>query len=156
MSEYDPTSDSAADIMPAEKVAAFFYGLFMDTSLLVSKGIVPLRSAVCRVDGYGLRIGKRATLVADESRTAYGVLMTLQAEDLNALYSDESVADYVPEAVSVRLPDGATESAVCYNLPVHKLKGVNPGYAKSLLALASRLDFPDDYLEEIREQTLAE
>lgn len=155
MSEDDTISDSAADITPPGDVAVFFYGLFMDTSLLVSKGIFPLRSITCRVDGYGLRIGERATLVADESRTAYGVLMTLRAEDLSALYSDESVVDYVPETVSVRLPDGVTESAVCYNLPVHELAGANPGYAKSLLALASRLDFPDDYLEEIREQTLA-
>lgn len=156
MERNDETRDSAEDKARPAGVAVFFYGLFMDTSLLASKGIPASRPVKGRVDGYGLRIGNRATLVADESRTAYGVLMTLRAEDLNALYSDESVADYVPETVSVRLPDGVTEFAVCYNLPVHKLQGANPGYAKSLLALAGRLGFPDDYLEEIREQTLAD
>lgn len=63
--------------MKAENVAVFFYGLFMDKSLLASRGICPSRAAVGYVDGYGLRIGRRATLVTDETNGAYGVLMTI-------------------------------------------------------------------------------
>lgn len=76
--------------------------------------------------------------------------MSLRADDLKALYSAESVADYVTESVSVVLPDGTVESAVCYNLPERKLEGANPEYANSLLILADRLGFPDDYLQQIR------
>jgi hypothetical protein len=78
--------------------------------------------------------------------------MTLRADDVRALYSDESVADYVSESVSVVLPDGTVESAVCYNLPKCKLEGANPEYANSLLTLAGKLGLPDNYLQQIREQ----
>lgn len=138
--------------MSTEQVAVFFYGLFMDASLLASKGIVPSRATVGHVDGYGLRIGRRATLVPDEGDRAYGVLMTIRAEDVRALYSEEGVADYVPESVSVVLSDGTLEPALCYNLPESRLQGTNPGYAESLLALAGRLGLPGDYLRQIRKQ----
>lgn len=138
--------------MNTEQVAVFFYGLFMDESLLASKGISPSRATVGYVDGYGLRIGSRATLVPDESNRAYGVLMTMRVEDVRALYSEESVADYVAESVSVVLPDGTLEAAVCYNLPESKLKGTNSQYANSLLILAGKLGLPNDYLQQIRKQ----
>jgi hypothetical protein len=138
--------------MNPEEVAVFFYGLFMDESLLASRGISPSRATVGYVDGYGLRIGRRATLVPDETNRAYGVLMTMRAEDLRALYSEESVADYVSESVSVVLPDGTLESAVCYNLPERKVAGTNSQYANSLLILAGKLGLPSDYLQQIRKQ----
>jgi hypothetical protein len=138
--------------MNSEEITAFFYGLFMDESLLASKGVIPSKATVGYVDGYGLRLGRRATLAPDDANRAYGVLMTLRADDVRALYSDESVADYVSESVSVVLPDGTVESAVCYNLPKRKLEGANPEYANSLLILAGKLGLPDNYLQQIREQ----
>lgn len=138
--------------MKAEYVAVFFYGLFMDKSLLASKGINPSRATVGYVDGYGLRIGRRATLVPDETNRAYGVLMKLRTEDVRTLYSEESVADYISESVSVMLPDGTLEPAVCYNLPESKLEGTNPQYVNSLLILAGKLGLPGEYLQHIRRQ----
>jgi len=78
----------------------------------------------------------------------------LRTDDVRALYSAESVADYVSESVSVVLPDGTVDSAVCYNLPKRKLEGANSEYANSLLILAGRLGLPDDYLQQIREQVV--
>lgn len=138
--------------MEAENVAVFFYGLFMDKSLLASRGITPSRATVGHVDGYGLRIGRRATLLPDETSRAYGVLMTIRTEEAKALYSDKSVADYVSEFVTVTRPDGTLEPALCYNLPASKLEGTNSEYANSLLLLAGELGFPGDYLEQIRRQ----
>ena len=138
--------------MSAEEAVVFFYGLFMDERLLASKGIHPSRATVGYVDGYALRIGARATLVPDEGNRAYGILMRLRARDVTALYSDGSVADYVSEPVSVVLPDGTSESAVCYNLPKSKLSGTNSEYARSLLALAGKLGLPGDYLRQIEKQ----
>ena len=138
--------------MSAEGVTVFFYGLFMDPSLLATKGVSPSKATVGCVDNYRLRIGRRATLVPSDGSRAYGVLMTLRADDVRALYSDDSVADYVAEPVSVVLPDGTVESAVCYNLPEHGLEGASSEYAKSLLMLAGRLGLPEEYLQEIREQ----
>jgi hypothetical protein len=65
-------------------------GLFTDESLLASKGVIPSKATVGYVDGYGLRISRRATLVPDDANRAYGVLMALRAEDVRALYSPDS------------------------------------------------------------------
>ncbi len=129
----------------------FFYGLFMDEQLLAAKGIAPsdLRSGF--VDGFELNIGERATLVPRANARAYGVVMDIAAGDAAALYADASVADYVPEPVSVQLVDKTTVAATCYNLPADKVTGTNKEYAASLLELAVRLGFPDTYLDRIRQ-----
>ena len=99
-----------------------------------------------------MRIGRRATLMRDDTNRAHGVLMALRADDVRGLYSDDSMADYAAESVSVVVQDGTVESAVCYNLPNRKLEGANSEYASYLLILAGKLGQPDDYLEQIREQ----
>ena len=129
----------------------FFYGLFMDESLLATKGIRPAEVSIGHVEGYALRIGQRATLVGCPDSRAYGVIMDVSAREAEALYADDSVADYLPEPVTVELVDGARVEAVCYNLPGDKVTGTNKRYAESLLDLATRLHFPASYLEEIRQ-----
>jgi hypothetical protein len=131
-------------------VEVFFYGLFMDVSVLTSKGIEPSLTTIGYVDGFRLRIGRRATLVAEPDSRTYGVLMTVERDAVEDLYADESVADYIPEPVSVRLPGGTVRSAICYNLPPGGLEGANSAYAESLLALATNLGFPAEYLDHIR------
>ena len=129
----------------------FFYGLFMDERLLATKGIVPSEVSLGFVDGYGLRIGERATLVRRPDGRAYGVMMNITPSEATELYAEESVADYLPEPVMVELMDGTQIEATCYNLPSDKVTGANKAYAKSLLDVATRLDFPDSYLEQIRQ-----
>lgn len=130
--------------------SVFFYGLFMDESILASKGVRPRNSVIGFVDGFSLHIGKRATLLPEENSRAYGVLMEIAHDDVEMLYAEESVADYVAEPVIATLPDGSRVSAVSYNLPAAKLSGTNPEYALALLELAARLEFPESYLEHIR------
>ena len=79
----------------ANQVSIFLYGLFMDAALLASKGVHATNPRIGYVDGYCLRIGSRATLVPEPDGRAYGVLMTVSTEDIAALYSESSVADYV-------------------------------------------------------------
>lgn len=136
--------------MSTNQVMVFFYGLFMDESLLASKGAHVTEATIGYVDGYCLHIGERATLLPESNGRAYGVLMKIASEDLSALYSEQSVADYVAEPVVVTLPGDVRVSAVCYNLPAAKLVGANPEYAAALLALATRLGLPDSYLRHIR------
>lgn len=133
-------------------VAVFFYGLFMDESLLGSKGVRSSYTATGYVDGYRLRIGQRATLEARVGSRAHGLLMKIERDDLATLYSEDSVADYVAEKVTVELEGGAKESAVCYLLPPGRLEGTNTAYAESLLLLATRLGLPGDYVAEIQKQ----
>ena len=129
----------------------FFYGLFMDESLLAKKGIKPSEINLGFVDGYGLRIGERATLVRCPDSRAYGAMMDIAPSDATELYSEESVSGYVPEPVIVELMDGKQVEATCYNLPSDKVTGTNKRYADSLLEVATRLDFPDFYLDQIRQ-----
>lgn len=132
-------------------VRVFFYGLFMDESLLATKGIKPTDVSVGFVDGYGLRIGERATLVRRPNGRAYGAMMDIALNEATELYAEDSVADYLPEPVTVELMDGTEVEATCYNLPSAKVTGTNKDYAESLLQVASRLGLPDSYLDEIRQ-----
>lgn len=128
----------------------FFYGLFMDEQLLAKKGVSVSGIRPGFLDGYGLRIGQRATLVRDPKRRAWGVVMTITAREAELLYAEPGVADYEAEPVTVALLDGSKVEATCYNLPVDKITGTNRDYARALLALASRLGFPEAYLDDIR------
>lgn len=129
----------------------FFYGLFMDENLLATKGIKPTLVSLGFVDGYGLRIGERATLVRRPGSRAYGAMMNISPNEATELYAEDSVADYLPERVTVELMDGTQVEATCYNLPGDKVTGTNKDYAESLLQLAGRLGLPDSYLDEIRQ-----
>ena len=77
--------------------------------------------------------------------------MDIASSDLTELYAEESVADYLREPVTVELMDGTRVPAICYNLPVKKVTGADRDYAKSLLEVATRLGFPDSYLDQIRQ-----
>lgn len=138
--------------MKADSTAVFFYGLFMDEQLLVSKGFEPSGATVAHVDGYALRIGKRASLAPQGTARSYGVLMTMRVADLQALYSGEGLSDYVPETVQAVKPDGTRVPALCYNLPEDRLGATSADYAKSLHALARKLGLPEAYLRHIERQ----
>ena len=129
----------------------FFYGLFMDEDLLAKKGISPSKAEVGFVDGFALRIGERATLVRSAGTRSYGVMMNISSEQAKELYAESSVADYVPESVTVELLDGSEVEASCYNLPVNKVTGTNKVYAEALWEVANRLGLPENYLVEIRQ-----
>ena len=136
--------------MTDRTIKVFFYGLFMDETLLASKGIRPTLSSFAYVEGFRLHIGERATLLPAQDSRSYGVLMEVTADQAARLYSDQSVRDYVAEHVVVHLRDEVRVSAVCYNLPASRVSGTNPEYAAALLALATRLRMPESYLAVIR------
>ena len=127
----------------------------MDQSLLAAKGVHPTESTIGYVDGFKLHIGKRATLLPEANSRAYGVLMKMTAEEVAALYSEQSVADYIAEPVVVNLPGDTRVAAICYNLPAASLAGTNREYAAALLTLATKLGLPDSYLRHIRKAVAA-
>ena len=131
----------------------FFYGLFMDVAILAQKGIQSRDAVSGYLSGYSLTIGERATLLPADDGQAYGLVMEVDSRDVNALYSEDSVADYLPEPVTVVLTNGAKVEAICYNLPREKVTGTNKAYAASLLKLATRIGFPAPYIDEIRRST---
>ena len=137
--------------MTSRRIKVFFYGLFMDADLLRAKGADPANIRPACVRGFGLRIGKRATLLRASDATAYGIVMELTHAELDHLYSDPSVRAYRPEAVTAELTDGSRVPALCFNLPVPPdPEEANSEYAAKLRDLARRLRLPATYVETIR------
>jgi hypothetical protein len=132
------------------KIDVFFYGLFMDDQLLSSKGVKPTNLRSASIDGFQLRIGKRATLIPMKNCKVYGIVAELTHDELKQLYSEPSVRDYQPEAVLVHLSSGESLAAMCFNLadpPAPNERNLE--YALKLRTLAERLQFPAEYVESI-------
>ena len=133
----------------------FFYGLFMDSSLLAKQGFVPRVLALARLDGYVLRIGKRAALVPEPGGRCFGVVVELEPTEVDKLYSEPSVSDYKPHSVSVSLwvggEVGESIEAVCYNLPPESIGAtVNRTYVTNLAKVATVLHLPAEYIQEVK------
>jgi hypothetical protein len=129
----------------------FFYGLFMDASLLTGKGLHPETIGPAVLRDYRIHIGERATLLPSPGSRAYGIVMALSAQEADALYAEPSVRAYERERVRVTLL-GSNEAieADCYNLPRDLgLTGANPDYAATLSKLVESLGFDAAYAREI-------
>lgn len=129
----------------------FFYGLFMDETLLVEKGLRPTPVGKAVLPDFRIHIGERATLLPSPGSRAYGIVMRLTADEARALYADPSVREYEPVEVRVRLLDtDEIVDADCYNLPARTaLTGANPAYARQLSDLVKALGFDSGYADEI-------
>ena len=127
----------------------FFYGLFMDVALLRAKGLHPYRPRVGWVDSSRLIIGARAALVSEVGSRAYGVVTSLPAEEVQALYADDSLRDYVAGLVQVTLKHGGSQAAVCYTVPREEAGRPDLAYASKLRDVARRVGLPEDYVSAI-------
>ena len=137
--------------MTERRIDVFFYGLFMDADLLRGKGVVPLNPRPASLDGFGLRIGKRATLVPSRQESSYGMVMGLTHEELKTLYSGPGLGVYRPEAVPCTALSGEPACALCYNLPgAPAPEELNEEYAGQLRSVLAKLGFPAEYVERVR------
>jgi hypothetical protein len=131
-------------------IEVFFYGLFMDAELLAGKGIVPLNPRLAALEGFGLRVGARATLVPAPGERSYGMVMGLTHAALEALYAGPGLEQYRPEAVTCVTLAGEAVSALCYNLPQAPApQERNEAYAGRLRAILRKLGAPPEYIERI-------
>jgi len=132
------------------RIDGFFYGLFMDRDILRESQIVAANPRRAYVDGYALRIGRRATLVPASEARAYGMVFALTHDELERLYSAPGLEQYRPEAILAHALEGGTWPALCYNL--REAPGpdeANGEYAVRLRAVLSRLDFPSKYVASV-------
>ena len=129
----------------------FFYGLFMDRSLLAEKGLHPETLGPAVLSHYRIHIGERATLLPSASSRAYGIVMELSDQEARMLYAEPSVREYKRERVQVELfHSNEVVEAYCYNLPRDLgLAGANRAYANELSRLAAALEFDSAYVQEI-------
>jgi hypothetical protein len=131
-------------------VDAFFYGLFMDSDLLRSKGLAPKDPELASVSGLALRIGQRAALVPDPSGRVHGVVMSLRLDELERLYAEPGVREYRPQAVLAELAGGGVTAALCYNLATPPgASERNSDYVRKLRAAGEKVGLPADYLSAL-------
>jgi hypothetical protein len=129
----------------------FFYGLFMDESLLRAKGLHPRDAEPASVDGFALRIGQRAALVATPGSRVHGLVMSVPLDELERLYSEPSVQAYRPQALLAELAGGGTIAALCYNLPQPPAAAErNPEYSAKLRAVAEKVGLPPEYIASLQ------
>ena len=137
--------------MDSRPINVFFYGLFMDAEALRANGFHPINARQACVPGMSLQIGRRATLVPDPARCAYGFVIGLSHQEVERLYAEPSVVAYRPEAVIAQLADRSCLPALCFNLPPSdEPVQANPDYAEKLRVVANRLGLPADYVASIR------
>ena len=136
--------------MTDRRIDGFFYGLFMDSDVLRESQAVAVNPRRAYVDGYALRIGRRATLVPAVGARAYGMVIALTHDELDRLYAAPGLEHYRPEAIHACLLEGGTVPALCYNLREAPGPGeTNVEYAARLRTTLSRLDFPPEYVASI-------
>jgi hypothetical protein len=136
--------------MSERHVEGFFYGLFMDVSVLGKSGVAPVNARRAYVDDFALRIGKRATLVSSLDARAYGMLIALTHPQLERLYGAPGLEQYRPEAILARPLDGGSVPALCYNLiDAPQADEKNPDYAVRLQQILRELQFPTEYVDSV-------
>ncbi len=132
------------------RVDGFFYGLFMDSDILMGSRVAAVNPRRAYVEDVELRIGERATLVPATGSRAYGMVLALSHNDLDKLYTAPGLEAYRPEAVIARLMEGEVVPALCYNLCEEPAPDeANPDYAARLREVLAKLDFPRSYIETI-------
>ncbi|NND44036.1 MAG: gamma-glutamylcyclotransferase [Xanthomonadales bacterium] len=129
----------------------FFYGLYMDATLLESMGYHPRPLGAARLDNHQIWIGERATLAPEHGAAAYGILIDLPHREAVALYARPEVRGYEPQAVvATLLDDSSPQPAHAYVLPIEKAgMETNRAYADELAALVYKLGLPTAYAQEI-------
>jgi len=66
----------------------FFYGLFMNKDVLIKNGVNPLNPRKGYLNDYTIKIGNWASLIPCKKEKAYGIIMTINDEELVTLYSE--------------------------------------------------------------------
>ncbi len=96
-------------------VDVFFYGLYMDEEILKLKSVIPRNQRKALIDGYKLRIGKMATLLRDNNSQVSGLVYSLTHKEIDLLYKDSNLTEYVSEAISALIDDRYV-CVLCCNL----------------------------------------
>ena len=77
--------------------------------------------------------------------------MELTHEEIEKLYSEDSVRAYRPEAILVQLDDGSRVPALSFNLVESpQTNERNSEYAAKLRELARRIALPTEYVNSIQ------
>lgn len=133
-------------------VWVFFYGSYMNRSVLAEVGLVPEEMEVARLAGWDIAIHPRANLVRNETECVHGVLARATHADLAKLYShahDVLGETYLPEAVITQTRNGSWRAALCY--VCHDMPPAEPegAYVERIVDAACELGLPPEYVTRL-------
>ena len=88
--------------MAERLVSVFFYGSFINRTVLAEYDIELGEFDVARLNGFDIVIKPFATLVRSEGARTYGIVIRLPNKKVRALYDHDWVRDYYPQGVIVK------------------------------------------------------
>ena len=130
----------------------FFYGSYMNPSVLREVDLAPERFEVARLDGYDIRVAPRANLVPSSEHCVYGVLAEATHAELARLYAhakDVLGETYLPHPVLVQTREGAWVTALCYIAPAMVERAPDAAYVDRILQPARAFGFPEWYIRRL-------
>lgn len=139
--------------MKEPQINVFFYGSYINFSVLAEVDIAERPHQVARLPGYRLIISPLANLVEDDSSEVFGILTKLSHRELDRLYKEHAQAKlggtYLPEAVIVLTGENTTTPALCYLSNSIVSSPPDPAYVERILNPAREYGFPSEYLKHI-------
>jgi len=134
------------------KVLTFFYGSYINPTVLREVELVPERVEVARLPGFDIQIRPLANLVASDQHTVYGILATATHAELERLYAharDVLGGIYLPYPVLAHTTSGQAAPALCYIAPRIEAAPASPDYVGRILEPARKYGFPRWYIERL-------
>jgi hypothetical protein len=138
--------------MDESRIATFFYGSYINQSVLRGLGVEPADVEVARLDGFDIRIAPLANLVRAEGSSVHGIVVSLTPRELVTLYAharDVLGGTYHPEAVVVETVAGEDKAARCYIAPAGEAKPAHDDYIERIVAPAREYGFPAEYIAKL-------
>lgn len=136
------------------KIWVFFFGAYINFSVLREIDLIPEEYRVATLNGYRLNIEPTATLSREPGSMVWGIMATATHEELRRLYVDHAKiflgGDYFPRAVTVTDLNDNIIPALCYICDDMKPVPAEADYIEKIARPAEEYGFPKDYIEMIR------
>ncbi len=137
--------------MTEPTVLVFFYGSYINRTVLREVDLAPERFEVARLDGYDISIRPLANVFECAGQTVWGVVASATQEELDRLYEHaRNVLGgvYLPCLVPVSTESG-TEAALCYIAESLPEAPASADYVDRIVRPARELGFPEDYIDRL-------
>ncbi len=119
--------------MAESKVNVFFYGSFINRTVLAEVNLIP----------------DQVDLVRSDQHSVYGIFCQATHAELDRLYSQPWVGTYLPEAVLVETSGGRLVPALCYIAPSPAVAPAADDYLDRIVGPACEYGFPAWYIARL-------
>ena len=134
------------------RVLTFFYGSYINPTVLREVDLVPKHVEVARLPGFDIEIRPLANLVPFDRHMVYGILATATHEELDRLYAHAREVlggIYLPYPVLTHTTGGRSQPALCYIAPRIETAPASPDYIGRIVEPARDYQFPAWYIERL-------